>query len=73
MFGKDCSGWNIDNSNFTFVNILIELVSFCVYKSRIIYYDTKNAIPIPILFMLEMKKIEEIITVSKKILSVNVI
>ena len=39
---KIISGWNIDNSNFTFVNILIELASFSVYKSRIIYYDTQK-------------------------------
>ena len=39
---KIISGWNIVDSNFAFVNILIELASFSVYKSRIIYYDTKN-------------------------------
>ena len=72
-FGKDYYYWSIDNSNFTFVNILVELASFSVYKSRMMYYDTKNSIPISIYFMLEIKKkIEEIITMSKKILRVKV-
>ena len=35
-------GWNIDNANYTFANILIELASYSVYKSRIICNDTKN-------------------------------
>ena len=69
---KIISGWNIDNSNFTFVNILIELASFSVYKYRIIYYDTKNQHQFQFCSFLEIKKIEEIITMSKKILRVKV-
>ena len=63
---KIISGWNIENSNFTFANILIELASYAVYKSRIIYYDTKKSIPISTLFVSEIKKIGEIITMSKQ-------
>ena len=70
---KIISRWNIDNSNFTFVNISIELASFSVYKPCIIYYNTKNkSTPVSNLFILEIKKIEEIITVSKKTLRVKV-
>ena len=49
-------GWNIENVKYTFANILIELASYSVYKSRIIYYDTKNSLPISIFFVLEIKK-----------------
>ena len=35
-------GWNIENANYTFANILIELASYSVYKSHIIDYDTKK-------------------------------
>ena len=39
---KIISGWKILSSNFTFVNILIKLASYSVYKSRKIYYDTES-------------------------------
>ena len=69
---KIICGWNIHNSTFTFANILIELASFAVYKSRIIYNDTNKITPISILFMLEITKIDEIISNSKRKLRVKV-
>ena len=69
---KIICGWNSPNAKFNFANILIELASYAVYKSRIIYYDTKKIIPISILFMFEIKKIDEIITNSKRHISIKI-
>ena len=48
-------GGNIRDSSFSCINILIELSSYAVCKSRLIYYKTNNAKPISILFMWDKK------------------
>ena len=42
LWKKIISGGNIDDSNFTFANILINLASYSVYKFRINYYHSKE-------------------------------
>ena len=69
---KVICGWNIQNSDFYFANKLIEIATFAVYKSRLIFYDTKKVIPISILFMYEIKKIDQIISFSNRRVKVTI-
>ena len=66
-------GWNISDKNFKFANVLIQLASFAIYKSKMIYNVTKKIIPIKILFKMEIKHLDEITSnctrISKKIIS----
>ena len=39
---KIICGWNSHHSKSNFVNVLIELAYYAVYKSRIIYFETKK-------------------------------
>ena len=58
-------GWNIDRSEFDFVNILIELASFAVYKSKMIYNQTQKNVPNIVLFTQEFKKLDDILSNTK--------
>ena len=63
---KIICGWNIDNKDYTFANILIDLAAFAIYKSKMIYNETNKSNSISVLFMIEIKKLDEIIQNSKK-------
>ena len=69
---KIICGWNIEKHEYNFANILIELASFAIYKSELIYNDTNKVTPIIVLFTLEIKKLDEIISNSTRKLRVNV-
>ena len=59
-------GWNIDDKYFTMTNILIELAAFAIYKSKMIYSDTNKLTPIEIIFITEIKKLDDVINKSSK-------
>ena len=63
---KIICGWNLENNKYDVVNVLIILASFAVYKARLIYSDTKQFIPIFNLFKIEIKRLDETFTNTKK-------
>ena len=65
-------GWNIDRKEYTFANILIDLASFAIYKSKVIFNETNKLDSINVLFMIEIKKLDEIFQNSKKICKVKI-
>ena len=47
-------GWNIEMKEYCFINILIEVASFTIYKLKMIYTQTNKIIPNTVLFMQEI-------------------
>ena len=60
-------GWNIRNLNFDFVNLLLIIASFSIYKARIRYIATNIFTPILRLFNNEIERLNEIITNTEKV------
>ena len=58
-------GWNIENKEYYFINILIEIASFAIYKSKMIYNQTNKNMPNTLLFIQELKKLDEISSKAK--------
>ena len=58
-------GFNIDKSEFDFVNIIIELISFAIYKSKMIYNQTRKITPSNLLFSHEIAKLYDILSNTK--------
>ena len=58
-------GWNIENKEYYIINILIEIASFTIYKSKMIYNQTNKAIPNTLLFIQDIKKLDQILSASK--------
>jgi hypothetical protein len=63
---KIICGWHIQDRDYNLANLLIILASFSIYKTRMIYNETKKFVPISSLFILEMKKIDQIISKTTK-------
>ena len=59
-------GWNIDQSNCAFVNFLFIIASFSVYKARIRFNETNTFSPIWFIFILEIKRLNDIFKNTKK-------
>ncbi len=54
-------GWNIRDLNFDFVNLLIVIATFSIYKARVRYNETNIFNPISRLFSSEIERLNEII------------
>lgn len=69
---KIICGWNIDKKKYTFANILIEIASFAIYKSKMIFNETNKLNSVNVIFMIELKKLDEIIQNSQKATNVEI-
>ena len=58
-------GWNIENKEYHFINTMIDIASFTIYKSKMIYNQTNKNIPCSLLFIQEIKKLDEILSYAK--------
>ena len=65
-------GWDIDSTQKQLANILIIYACFSIYKSRIIHNDSGRIIPIQILFTEEIKRIDQILSNSKRKLRIPI-
>ncbi len=63
---KIICGWNIDSSIYDFVNVLIQLATFAIYKSKMIYNETKKYVLPKIHFMHEINNLYEMIDNSSR-------
>ena len=63
---KIICGWHVGDQDYDLANLLIILASFSVYKARIIYNDTQKFTPISNLFHFELKKIDQILSNTKR-------
>jgi exonuclease III len=59
-------GWKIENPEFDIANIIIILACYSIYKFRMIYNETKKEIPMFHLFNLEIIKLNDLLSNSKK-------
>ena len=60
-------GYNIDKKNCTFVNFLLIIASFSVYKARIRSSETNIFLPISLFFNSEIKRLNDIFKNTKKV------
>ena len=58
-------GWKIEIKEYYFINILLEISSFTIYKSKMIYNQTNKSIPNTKLFIQEIKKLDDILSATK--------
>ena len=59
-------GWNIHESKYNIANIILILACYSIYKFKMIYQETKKDVPIFLLFRTEIKKLNVLISNSKK-------
>ena len=66
-------GWKIDNTEYDIANIVIILACYSVFKFRMIYNETKKEIPIFHLFNLEMRKMNDLLSNSRKVTRIPIL
>ena len=59
-------GLNVMNKSFYLVNVLIEFVTFSIYKSKMVYNQTEKQIPNTLIFRQELKKLDQILCNSNQ-------